>query len=336
MKYRWLALIVILCLAVPILTQQNVKAETNPQTASLETIATIALDKAPLLISIDEDNNTLLLGFEDSAMVIDGATKQVLTTFPVNAAGSYVEPEYDPILDRWVWNGIEIKSWSYVNSTVGHRTTTGFGTWVYQFVYGVWDEINVSGAYLAWGDEVYTSVNFTNTPSSVANAKTGELYFVQFSPNQLTVLQGPCAARPILITDISVNPLQSQIGETVVISFKVRNLGDTPSSFTPSVKMGDLQLPASNVVLAGKENRTITFTTNLNAAGYYTVTAEGLTANLTVNGSSEISGSPSLLLSIPETILTITLVAVVVATLIVTVSLKKKKKQRETNTLEIK
>jgi hypothetical protein len=47
------------------------------------------LDKQPLLISIDYENNSVLVEFGDFAMIIDCATKQVSNMLHLNASGAY-------------------------------------------------------------------------------------------------------------------------------------------------------------------------------------------------------------------------------------------------------
>jgi hypothetical protein len=275
------------------------------QTASLEVVSTIKLDKQPLLMSVDAETNRVLLGFEDVATYINGSTKQVLETFPVNATASYKEPTYDLNVSSWVWNSIKLQSnWQYVNLTRSIRANMYFGqgTNLYQFVY---NGANSSALYVANANNVYASVNFTNTPAAVLNPNTGEVYVLQVSPYQIIVLQGPCATRPILVTDLSISPQQPQIGNQITISFKVRNLSANSSTFVPTVKVGNSELSQTQVTLGNGENRTLTFTTVISAPGNYTVTAEGLSTSFQVQAIPEFSPTIFLVLGVFATLVTL-------------------------------
>lgn len=482
MKRRWFALIVLLCLAFPILTQQIVKAESNPQTASLETITTITLAKIPYSIEVNEETNRVYASVEEGLVVIDGTNKQILTT--INLAGynpssitvdsknnqifvrvytnmslyividgatnSILKMEStenvveEIVLDKerdliyvphseYIYNnkpdGVNVfdsqtlqfkylipipgsesrnhhsvsiavdtelnriyATWSGDDqlylfdgstrelikkenfSSLGN-TIDGFNQWTKRLYIGgdgdnkVIDGItlkevspnyfgsvdasdfrcNIIYGYLWWSSSTQLTDEFFIADASsneiiatlkpyegtldwslhwAINTKTGEIYSIS-KPREILVVQGPSSTRPLLVTNLSITPPSVQIEKPVAISYNIRNLANNSIAYTPTIKVGNTQITQNQVQIQSSEVRTFTFTTNTTAVGNYAISAEGLSANLTVNTSpiSLISPSPSPSITpsptptIPEVPQTIMLLVTAAMFLIVTVGL---------------
>lgn len=93
MTCRSCILLVLVCL-VWVCVRTPVSSCAASQVSSLDVVSTIAIDKEPLCISVNEETNRVYVGVEDGLMVFDGATKQVLTTIQLNETSSAWHPEW--------------------------------------------------------------------------------------------------------------------------------------------------------------------------------------------------------------------------------------------------
>jgi uncharacterized repeat protein (TIGR02543 family) len=119
-------------------------------------------------------------------------------------------------------------------------------------------------------------------PHIAANSKIGEIYLTNFQQNEITIVEGLSPVRPILTSNLAVNPTRVETGKTITISYQAANLASNSTTYTPSLILNASALLQQQIQLESKEIRTIQFTTNIIVPGNYTVNAGGLTANLTV------------------------------------------------------
>lgn len=393
-------------------------AATNSQTASLETVSTIQFGKQPRCVAINEETNRVYVGVNDSIIVLDGVSKQVLATIPYLNGNSSANPDWI-IADSFnnqifvegyyvdVFNGttnslsgnisiyrpgrdeialdskrgllyIADNSMIFSQSDairVYNATTRGFlapmsipgtsGTYnIYSMSVAVDSERNriyardsmnkticvfdgvtrnliktgnyttsyvdsfsfnpcSNRVYLEGGTEiidantleritlpsvgivgafnancsivyaygyvgstyafriadgfshsVFATLGTETITDFAVNSKTGEIYLAQ--PNKIVVLQGPSATKPLLISDLSINPRTVQAGQPVTITFKVTNLSNNSLTYSPVLKVGTSELSKEQVQLGNRENRALQFTVIMSIPGNYSVNAEGL------------------------------------------------------------
>ena len=67
-----------------------IMGSSSSQASSLEIVDTIKLDRVPYSIAVNEETNRIYIGVNDSTIVIDGTTKQILTTIPSNHSVSQI------------------------------------------------------------------------------------------------------------------------------------------------------------------------------------------------------------------------------------------------------
>ncbi|PVX25677.1 MAG: hypothetical protein CW716_07530, partial [Candidatus Bathyarchaeum sp.] len=92
MAYRHHAVFFILCcLLVFVVNQIRVCSASQ---ASLEVVSTITHDKEPLCIAVNEETNIVYVGFEGEILVINGSTKQAVTTIPYMNGNYSVLPDW--------------------------------------------------------------------------------------------------------------------------------------------------------------------------------------------------------------------------------------------------
>lgn len=95
----------------------------------------------------------------------------------------------------------------------------------------------------------------------------------------------PAAFTPSLL---SISPLEANIGETVSISVLVTNTGEQEASYIVNLKINEMIEETREITLAGG-SETVTFTTNKDEAGTYSVDVNGLHSSFVVK---EIPQSP--------------------------------------------
>jgi hypothetical protein len=102
--------------------------EVNPafaaglQTASLEVVFKIKLDKQPLCIAVNEVSNKVYVGVEGGIVVIDSKTKQILTEVPINTTSGNYDAQPEWIIVDSLNNKIFISS-SFDEVSVFNETT---------------------------------------------------------------------------------------------------------------------------------------------------------------------------------------------------------------------
>jgi hypothetical protein len=96
----------------------------------------------------------------------------------------------------------------------------------------------------------------------------------------------PAAFTPSLL---SISPLDAYLGQTVSISVLVTNTGEQEASYTVTLKINEMTEETREITLAGGSETVVTFTTNKDEAGTYSVDVNGLHSSFIVK---EIPQSP--------------------------------------------
>jgi len=83
-------------------------------------------------------------------------------------------------------------------------------------------------------------------------------------------------------SNLVITPAEVNISETVTISLKVTNTGEAEGTYEATLKVNGVVLETREVTLDGGASQTVTFTTSRDAAGTYTVSADGLAGTFSV------------------------------------------------------
>jgi hypothetical protein len=235
-----------------------------------------------LSIAIDTELNRIYVEwlYNDTIFLIDGSTHAILKTN--NFTSYYNLAGYNPLTNR-----VYFEYNRAIDGTTLKEIPTPsiFGIEAFDpvlpIIYGqsqIFDAF--TGESLAQFDtSQYGGIAILHA----INTRTGILYIEAWPNNETLAVQGPTATKPLLITGLSVNPqFQVEAGNSVTISYKVRNLSNSSVTYTPSVDVGPIELTQGQVQRASGENRTFQFSLSMSTVGYYTVIAENLSTGFQV------------------------------------------------------
>ena len=136
-------------------------------------------------------------------------------------------------------------------------------------------EENLVVAY--WDEDADEWVELEGTVDPENNTVTVEIsHFTDF-----TVL---AYTRPASfdITDLSINPTEASVEETVTISVIVTNAGDLTDTYEVILKMNGSEVEVEEAEVIGGESETVSFRVTLSAAGTYTVEIASLSGSFVV------------------------------------------------------
>ncbi len=97
----------------------------------------------------------------------------------------------------------------------------------------------------------------------------------------------PPAPAAFTTRDLTISPTEVDIGETVTIGLLVANTGDLTGSHKVTLEIDSAAVAAEDVILAGGDSQTVTFTTARDVAGVYSVTVDALSGTFTVKAATE-------------------------------------------------
>jgi hypothetical protein len=237
--------------------------------------------------------------------MFDGATRQLLKTGqytpPTNGSGSNAEAIMG--LDSST-NRIYLETKTIDGDTLerlpqfdlGRVSSLAFDPY-YSLVYALKHKADGYSIHLELlvvdilSNDSFATLNLGNrgvyTPDIDVNTNTGDIYVANSEDtNEIIVLKGPSPTSPMLTTDLAINPQQVGIGQSVNISFKVRNLANYSKTYVPTVKVNTSELTQEQVQLGSGEVRTFSLTVNISTPGNYRVTVEGLSADFQVLDNS--------------------------------------------------
>jgi len=78
------------------------------------------------------------------------------------------------------------------------------------------------------------------------------------------------------VTDFSINPIETNIGEEISISLLVTNTGDLAGSYEVVLKINDIVRETREITLDGGASRRVSFSVIQDVAGIYTISIGGL------------------------------------------------------------
>lgn len=104
----------------------------------------------------------------------------------------------------------------------------------------------------------------------------------------------PPATPSFTISNMSINPVQVEVGETVTISVEVRNVGGTEDSYTLNLMVNGLFQDSRQIILAPQESKIVIYKVSKSEEGSYEVILDGQSGVFTV---MSVSPSASALLS---------------------------------------
>ena len=128
--------------------------------------------------------------------------------------------------------------------------------------------------------DIKGSFNYTFVPEDVgrwnvhASWPGNESYKGSLSPSlSFTVKPKPAE---FLVSELSISPVEAKPNQTIMISVKVRNVGEEKGSYTVYLKVAGTVISEKIVTLAGGEYKTVVFELVKEEAGVYDVEVAGL------------------------------------------------------------
>jgi uncharacterized protein YfaS (alpha-2-macroglobulin family) len=88
------------------------------------------------------------------------------------------------------------------------------------------------------------------------------------------------------VTDLTINPTEAEVEQTVTIRVKVTNVGEQNGSYTVDLKVNDITLDTRTVALEGGESMVVTFKLVGEKAGTFNVEVSGLKSAFTIKEPS--------------------------------------------------
>ena len=85
-----------------------------------------------------------------------------------------------------------------------------------------------------------------------------------------------------MVSNLALNPTNVYVGEKVIISVLVTNIGDETGLYTVSLKIGQVVEDSKTVMLKGGQSATVTFSVTKSVPGTYTVAVGDLTSEFMV------------------------------------------------------
>lgn len=98
----------------------------------------------------------------------------------------------------------------------------------------------------------------------------------------------PPATPSFTIRNMSINPGQVEVGQTVTISVELSNVGGTEGSYTLNLMINGLFQDSRQIILAPQESKTVIYKVSKSEEGSYEVTLDGQSGVFTV-----VPASPS-------------------------------------------
>ncbi len=115
----------------------------------------------------------------------------------------------------------------------------------------------------------------------IVGAAAGVYFYLQ---NQGLVTGGVAKPAEFTLTDLIISPLEAYVGEAIVISVNVTNIGDLEGNLTVNLEINDAIKDSANVTLAGNfTSEIVEFTTIETSEGTFNVKIGELTGIFTLN-----------------------------------------------------
>ncbi len=92
------------------------------------------------------------------------------------------------------------------------------------------------------------------------------------------------APRPaeFTVTDLTINPLEAEVGEPILISVNVTNIGDIDGVYSANLTINNVLRENQEILIVGKESKIVEFTVLESSEGNYDVEIAGLTGTFKI------------------------------------------------------
>lgn len=92
------------------------------------------------------------------------------------------------------------------------------------------------------------------------------------------------------VTDLMINPLEAEVGDPILVTVNVTNIGDMDGAYSVNLTINRVFREAQEILLLGKESKTVEFTVFENREGNYYVEINGLNGTFKIKPAApEIS-----------------------------------------------
>ena len=115
----------------------------------------------------------------------------------------------------------------------------------------------------------------------------GGYYYV----NSLTP---PLKKAEFQVTNLTIDPLEAEVGEPILISVNVTNVGNEEGSYSANLTINGVLKQNQTILFSGGESRIIEFTDIENAEGNYTVKINGLSGSFRIKAAPPTTSNISL------------------------------------------
>ena len=94
--------------------------------------------------------------------------------------------------------------------------------------------------------------------------------------------QAPPTPAAFEVSQLSISPIEVQVGEEVIVSATVANTGEAKGSYTATLKINGVTVATKKVTVAGGKTTKVTFSVVRDVSGGYQVDIDGQTGSFTV------------------------------------------------------
>lgn len=102
----------------------------------------------------------------------------------------------------------------------------------------------------------------------------------------LTITTPINAQAELEVTNLTISPESTKVGDTITITATVKNKGDEEDAFTLTLKIDDRVIDTKEITLAAGASETVEFTVTANTPGLHTADLNGSTRDFTVKEAS--------------------------------------------------
>jgi len=147
---------------------------------------------------------------------------------------------------------------------------------------GAWVDIEV-----APGDYIIDTVANTVTVPISHFSKYAVITRLTLPPSPPGAIIPPAPAA-FSVSNLTIQPVEVQPKEAVVITISVANTGDTEGSYTVVLKINGVKETEKSVTIVAGSSEIVTFSVTREETGSYSVTVDGLSASFTVVAPPEV------------------------------------------------
>jgi len=90
------------------------------------------------------------------------------------------------------------------------------------------------------------------------------------------------------VTNLTLNPTEAKIGQTVTVSANVKNIGEAKGTYTAVLSIDGAEKDTRDITIAGGETKTVTFLVVKNAKGTYTIGIGELNQSLEIKENENV------------------------------------------------